>query len=103
MKPPDIVRPLCRKCQLLQWSTNAPTGFLGLKAGAASVPLVMSHMYTVSSVVRNASGVVTSVVVRNPWGVDGGGNNDANRNDGLVTLTPEQLFRCTGAVNWGKV
>lgn len=78
-------------------------GFLGLKPGSGAVPLVMGHMYMVSSVVRNASGVVTSVVLRNPWGVDGGGSRDANPNDGLVTVTPAQLFRCTGAVNWGRV
>jgi hypothetical protein len=88
-----------------KWSTgqDVTIGFLGLKSGATGVPLVMSHMYTVMSVVKNAAGVVTSVVVRNPWGIDGGGNKDSNVNDGLVTLTPAQLFSCTGAVNWGKV
>jgi hypothetical protein len=79
-------------------------GFLGLKAGTnpSSIPLVMMHMYTVMSVVRNSSGTVTGVVLRNPWGVDGAGN-DANRNDGLVTLTGAQLLSCYGRVNWGAV
>lgn len=86
----------------LRWSTGqAPTiGFLSVPAG---VPLVSSHMYTVMAMTRNAAGVVTSVTLRNPWGVDGGGNRDSNPNDGFVTVTPAQLFRCLGEINWGRV
>lgn len=88
-----------------KWSTSqvVTIGFLGLKSGASGVPLVMGHMYTVMSVIKNTAGAVTGVVVRNPWGVDGGGNRDSNPNDGLVTVTPTQLFSCYGAVNWGRV
>lgn len=78
-------------------------GFLGFMPGASNVPLVMGHMYMISSFVRNGSGVITGVVVRNPWGVDGGGSHDSNTSDGLVTVTPAQLFACNGAVNWGRV
>lgn len=74
-------------------------GFLNVAAGA---PVVGYHMYTLTGVVKNAAGQVTGVTVRNPWGVDGVGK-DANQTDGLVTLTTDQLYRCTGAVNWGKV
>jgi len=65
-------------------------------------PLFMSHMYTVMSFVRNSSGTITSIVLRNPWGYDGTGN-DGNPNDGLVTVTPGQLFQLRGQVNWGRV
>lgn len=74
-------------------------GFLTVGSG---VPVIGYHMYMVAGVTKNAAGVVTSITVRNPWGVDGAGK-DANPNDGLVTLTPAQVFSCTGAVNWGKV
>lgn len=41
-----------------------------------------------------------SVVLRNPWGYDGAGN-DSNTADGLVTVTGAQLFASTGWVLWG--
>ena len=66
--------------------------------------LINSHLYTVVSVTKDSKGVVTSMVLRNPWGVDGAGN-DANKNDGLVTVTPTQLFGIKGysRVQWGAV
>ena len=48
-------------------------------------------MYTVMYVTCDSSGVVTSITLRNPWGYDGAGN-DSNPYDGLVTVTPDQLF-----------
>ena len=75
-------------------------GFVGALTG--DVPLVTGHMYTVASVQRNSAGVVTSITLRNPWGVDGAGS-DGNTSDGLVTLTPAQLYAQTGRVNWGRV
>jgi hypothetical protein len=52
--------------------------------------MVTSHAYTVDHVVTNADGS-KSVVVRNPWGVDGYSCNDGS-NDGYVTLTAGQAF-----------
>jgi hypothetical protein len=77
-------------------------GFLGSAAGAGA-PLVMNHMYTVASFARTAAGAVASITLRNPWGVDGGNNKDGNPRDGLVTLTPTQIFAQLGRVNWGRV
>lgn len=73
----------------------------------AQVPnMVTGHCYTLWNVVRNGQGQVTQLVLRNPWGRDGGGapiNGDANVNDGFVTITPAQLFLCqNGRVNWGS-
>lgn len=69
---------------------------------AAGAPLWNQHMYTVMYVTCNSSGVVTSITLRNPKGFDGAGN-DSNPYDGLVTVTPDQLFGSTGRVNWGYV
>lgn len=77
-------------------------GFTGKKVASATVPLVMGHMYTVMNVIRNSAGTVTSIVLRNPWGYDGAGN-DSNTNDGLVSVTPSQLMQLNGRVNWGRV
>lgn len=75
----------------------------GRWAGATNgVPLVMQHMYSIASIIRNAAGAVTGILLRNPWGFDGAGS-DANTNDGLVTVTPGQLFGLNGRVNWGRV
>lgn len=80
---------------------NKESMSIGFLSVASGVPVVGYHMYMLSGVVKDAAGKVTGIVVRNPWGVDGAGND--GKNDGLVTLTPEQVMRCTGAVNWGKV
>jgi hypothetical protein len=83
------------------WSTsNAVT--VGLLTVPAGCPCVQSHAYTVAAVNRDAAGNVTSIVLRNPWGWDGAGN-DLNPADGLVTLTVDQLFACTGRLTWGSV
>ncbi len=68
---------------------------------ASGAPLVNGHMYNVYSVTRNSAGVVTSITLRNPWGVDGAGSDGSN--DGLVTVTPAQIFGSTGRLNWGWV
>ncbi len=69
---------------------------------APGLPLITSHMYSVASVTRNSSGVVTSITLRNPWGIDGI-VKDSNPNDGLVTLTPAQLFQCYFVLDYGTV
>jgi hypothetical protein len=69
---------------------------------AAGAPLINTHMYTVMEVIRDASNVVTSILLRNPWGYDGAGA-DGDTSDGLVAVTPGQLFGSTGRVNWGHV
>lgn len=78
-------------------------GFLGVRPGyTGTAPLIMSHMYTVMSFVRNSAGTITGIVLRNPWGFDGAGS-DSNTSDGLVTVTPAQLYAYVGRVNWGRV
>jgi hypothetical protein len=88
-----------------RWNTyQAVTiGFLNVRNATAAngAPLVMSHMYTVIRFTYNSAGQLSGAVLRNPWGVDGRGN-DGN-NDGYVTVTASQLFAHNGAVNWGRV
>jgi hypothetical protein len=88
-----------------RWNTyQAVTiGFLSARVSGANAPLVMSHMYTVMNVIRNSAGTVTGIVLRNPWGFDGGGSTDSNTSDGLVTVTPAQIYQYNGRVNWGRV
>ena len=45
--------------------------------------------------------VPVSITLRNPWGFDGGGNQDLNPNDGLVTVTGVQLVRSLWGDNNG--
>ena len=63
---------------------------IGIGNPPAGVPLIGDHAYTVDHLTRDAKGNVISVTLRNPWGVDGAGN-DGN-NDGYVTVTPAQLY-----------
>jgi Ca2+-binding RTX toxin-like protein len=50
-----------------------------------------AHIYTLVSV----SSDLSSVVLRNPWGTDGGGS-DADPYDGYVTIPANVLFFCSG-------
>ncbi len=79
-------------------------GFFGSNM-ANNTPLVLGHMYLVTNVIRNASNVITSIELRNPWGIDGGTVASGNPNDGIVSVTPAQLwnFNSIGRVNWGRV
>ena len=74
---------------------------VGFYSPSSGVPLIGNHVYTVMYVTCNL-GVVTSITLRNPWGVDGAGH-DSNPYDGLVTVTPDQLFGSGGFVVWGHV
>jgi hypothetical protein len=76
-------------------------GFIGAPVGG--VPLVTNHMYAIASIARNTTGAVTAITLFNPWGIDGAGSNDSDPSDGLVTLTPAQIFAQYGRINWGRV
>lgn len=57
---------------------------------ADGAPLLASHAYTVDRVNVDSAGNPLSLRLRNPWGVDGAGN-DGN-NDGYVTVTAPQAY-----------
>lgn len=61
-------------------------------AGSAAdgAPLLSDHAYSVDSVITDASGSPMLLRLRNPWGIDGAGN-DGN-NDGYVTINAQQAF-----------
>ncbi len=52
--------------------------------------LISDHAYTIDAVNVDATGKPVSLRLRNPWGVDGAGN-DGN-NDGYVTITAAQAM-----------
>lgn len=54
-------------------------------------PLVANHAYVIDSVQYDAKGKFVSIRLRNPWGVDGAGNDGAN--DGYVTITATQAMK----------
>ena len=59
-------------------------------------PLIGSHAYTIESVETDAQGQRT-LVLRNPWGIDGVGN-DGN-DDGYVRVTATQIYQSY----WGVI
>ena len=61
---------------------------LGSDSGGG--PIVAGHAYMAQAVTTENG--VQYVTVYNPWGVDGGGNNDSNPYDGLVKLTVGQAL-----------
>ncbi len=65
-----------------------------------TVPLVIGQSYTLEALILAQNGDVTSVVLRNPTGVDGGGSTDSNPNDGLVTITILDLYTVEGRLDF---
>jgi hypothetical protein len=68
----------------------------------SGIPVVGGHAYLVDQVTVDSTGGVTGLRLKNPWGVDGAGN-DGNTADGYVTLTTSQAmsafwFACTAEV-----
>lgn len=55
---------------------------------AAGAPLTGYHAYSAVSVGYDAQGAPSTLLLFNPWGIDGAGNDGAN--DGYVTLTAAQ-------------
>jgi Ca2+-binding RTX toxin-like protein len=77
---------LARGKAVTYFSHNVPAG----------CPCINNHAYMVDHVNLDASGNAVQLVLRNPWGYDGAGN-DGNTSDGYVTLTGPQAL----AAFWG--
>lgn len=68
----------------------------------AGVPLVGLHAYSINAITLDDEGNPLTVTLRNPWGIDGGGNRD-EFNDGLVTLTVAQMAGAFSALMYARV
>jgi hypothetical protein len=66
----------------------------------SGAPLIASHVYSVIGAYRDASGTV-QIVLRNPWGVDGAGNDGAN--DGIVTISYATFSSNFGTLTYATV
>jgi len=55
-----------------------------------SAPLLADHAYEIDSVNYDAKGNAVSIRLRNPWGIDGAGNDGSD--DGYVTITAAQAL-----------
>jgi hypothetical protein len=64
---------------------------LGTKSNVGALPVTGGHAYIVDAVAKDTLGNVTSIRLRNPWGVDDAAGFGAN--DGFITLTPQQLLQ----------
>jgi len=87
--------------EVLKRFLNKEALTIGTGNSTNGLPLLTRHEYTVAKVITNSKGVVTEIVLRNPWGRDGAGWDGVN--DGLVRVTPAQLFAIQGRLGWGKV
>ncbi|MCE9565314.1 MAG: hypothetical protein K8U57_25045 [Planctomycetes bacterium] len=63
--------------------------------------LERGQSYSLTGLVFDTTGTVTSVILRNPTGVDGGGSFDADPNDGYVTISINNIFASTGTISFG--
>jgi hypothetical protein len=74
----------------------------------SGIPLIQAHQYILLDYTLGSNGLVSSVTLRNPWGIDGPGSspgpgNDNNFNDGIVTITLDQLALTEGSFEWAHV
>jgi RTX calcium-binding nonapeptide repeat (4 copies) len=63
--------------------------------------LIAGQDYTLLSYHVDALGDVTSVVLRNPMGIDGGGSMDSDPNDGILTININDLLATSGTIQFG--
>ncbi len=61
---------------------------MGVSTPTDGAPLIGNHAYSVDHVNVDSNGNAVSVTLRNPWGIDGAGND--GHNDGYVTITAAQ-------------
>jgi hypothetical protein len=64
-------------------------------------PLITDHAYEIDSVILDSGNNPVAVRMRNPWGVDGAGNDGDN--DGYVTLTLQQAYENMSGMVVAKV
>ena len=76
---------------------NGKAIVINIQTASSGSPLVGTHAYIVEqinyqtiSIFGSTFTIPVSVVLRNPWGTDGGSNGDGV-NDGLVTVTGQQM------------
>jgi hypothetical protein len=58
------------------------------------------HGYSVDKVIKDSTGKITHVRLRNPWGTDGKSGDSTN--DGYITVPTSWALKSTDYVVWGK-
>jgi hypothetical protein len=80
--------------------TNGQPGTLTVGVPGGSATLIPNQAYTIVGGNINTQGILTSIIVRNPMGFDGGGSTDSNPKDGLVTVNISDLALTTGTLDF---
>jgi hypothetical protein len=71
--------------------------------------LILSHQYVILDYQLDAlSGLLASITIRNPWGIDGPGltsgpGSDSNFDDGIVTISFDELINVQGSFEWAPI
>jgi hypothetical protein len=68
---------------------------------SGGAPLIASHVYTIIGAYTDSSTGTVMIRLRNPWGVDGAGNDGVN--DGIVTITYAQFASNFGTIAYATV
>jgi len=80
----------------------APT--LGIQATVPGLPLVTLHQYIVLDYTLDAFGELQTLTLYNPWGIDGVPPFSGNPDDGIVTITGDELaFGVAGSLEFAHV
>jgi calpain family cysteine protease/hemolysin type calcium-binding protein len=80
----------------------APT--LGIQATVPGLPLVTLHQYIVLDYTLDVFGELQTLTLYNPWGIDGVPPFSGDPNDGIVTITGDELaFGVAGSLEFAHV
>lgn len=72
----------------------APT--IGI-ANPSTLTLLSNHQYIIVGYELNGlTQQIENVILRNPWAIDGGPMPSGNPNDGIITISIDDLYACTG-------
>jgi hypothetical protein len=89
---------------------SGAAGTLGIDAVSfANSQLITAHQYVILGYEMDAlSGYLSTITLRNPWGIDGPGSSptvfsDPDFDDGVVTITFAELVTVTGSFEWAPI
>ena len=102
----DLLTPEQHTATIIEMMEGGFAPTLGVDFAVQGVPLLSAHQYVVLDYNLNVFGLIDTIRVYNPWGIDGDGSipSSGDPNDGIVTLTLDMLVnRIAGSYEFGTV
>jgi hypothetical protein len=102
--PADQLTPEQHSAVIIEMMEGGFAPTLGVDFAVDGTGLLSAHQYVVLDYNLNVFGLVESIRVYNPWGIDGVPPTSGDPNDGIITVTLQMLFGgVAGSYEFGTV